>query len=166
MQYADLTLRINRRVPPNCYQPIPMQRAQLLPMSTLPRRLPSSLGESSLYGQISGKSIYIPPPHQYMTTGIGQGRSLSIDETNAETPLIGCDGKVGMTRISAGPTPLSSSSSFCRLLISPGRRSNVADHDHYRGRQVVASGAVGEHNDNHDDVTRRRARRLHCHRNA
>ncbi|KAL7306722.1 hypothetical protein TKK_0001391 [Trichogramma kaykai] len=90
MQYADLTLRINRRVPPNCYQPIPMQRPQLVPMSTLPRRLPSSIGETSLYAQVQGKSIYIPPPHPYLTTV----RSASVDETTAETPLIGCDNKI------------------------------------------------------------------------
>lgn len=92
MQYADLTLRINRRVPPNCYQPVPVQRPQLLPMSTLPRRLPSSsssLTEPTIYAQVA-KPIYIPPPHQYM----GAGGRCSADDSTAETPLIGCDNKV------------------------------------------------------------------------
>lgn len=101
MQYADLTLRINRRVPPNCYQPVPVssvQRPQLLPMSTLPRRMPSSSisggGEPTIYAQVaaghSAKPIYIPPPHQYMSS------SRSADESTAETPLIGCDNKVSL----------------------------------------------------------------------
>ncbi|KAJ8673155.1 hypothetical protein QAD02_004417, partial [Eretmocerus hayati] len=106
-QYSDLTLRLNRRVPPNCYQPVPMSRpAQLLPMSTLPRRLPSS-DPTSLYAQLapnsrqqqqqSMKPIYIPPPHQYLgptglRTSMGPNH-LHHDESTAETPLIGCDNK-------------------------------------------------------------------------
>lgn len=95
MQYSDLTLRCNRRVPPNCYQAIPVNnditRSQLLAMSTLPRRFPTPV--SSVYGQLathSAKPIYIPPPQQYM------GRTMLLeDHSTAETPLIGSsDNKV------------------------------------------------------------------------
>ena len=97
MQYSDLTLRSNRRIPPNCYQPIPigntdLTRPQLLAMSTLPRRFPNHHQVNSVYGQLSthsAKPIYIPPPQQYM------GRTILLDDnTTVETPLIGCDNKV------------------------------------------------------------------------
>ncbi|XP_058802199.1 nephrin-like [Phymastichus coffea] len=131
MQYADLTLRINRRVPPNCYQPVP--RSQLLPMSTLPRRLPSSCAASAandptIYAQLaaasaaasvaataaasahSAKPIYIPPPHQYMSSS-----SRSPDETTAETPLIGSDNKI---------TTITEAANSWRGAEAPGASSN------------------------------------------
>ena len=91
LQYSDLTLRGTRRVPPNCYQPVPIstvQRPQLLPMSTLTRRQQSQ--EPTVYAQVTGhtnKPVYIPPPHQYLNRP-------AVDETTAETPLIGSDNKV------------------------------------------------------------------------
>lgn len=89
LTYAELTLRGNRRIPPNCYQPVQVsniQRPQLLPMSTLTRRQP--IQEPTIYAQVAShsKPIYVPPPHPYM--------SRASDETTAETPLIGHDNKV------------------------------------------------------------------------
>ncbi|XP_020707097.2 nephrin-like isoform X6 [Athalia rosae] len=89
LTYAELSLRSGRRVPPNCYQPVPVssvQRPQLLPMSTLTRRQ-QPLQEPTIYAQVAaGKSVYIPPPHPYLTRG--------VDETTAETPLIGRENKI------------------------------------------------------------------------
>ncbi|XP_029178143.1 hemicentin-2-like isoform X2 [Nylanderia fulva] len=90
LTYAELTLRGNRRIPPNCYQPVQisgnLQRPQLLPMSTLTRRQP--IQEPTIYAQVAShsKPIYVPPPHPYM--------NRSSDETTAETPLIGHDNKI------------------------------------------------------------------------
>ncbi|XP_054010328.1 hemicentin-2-like isoform X6 [Hylaeus anthracinus] len=89
LTYAELTLRSNRRIPPNCYQSVQVpniQRPQLLPMSTLTRRQP--IQEPTIYAQVAShsKPIYVPPPHPYM--------SRTNDETTAETPLIGHDNKV------------------------------------------------------------------------
>ncbi|XP_076762812.1 protein turtle homolog B isoform X3 [Xylocopa sonorina] len=89
LTYAELSLRGNRRIPPNCYQPVQVsniQRPQLLAMSTLTRRQP--IQEPTIYAQVSShsKPIYVPPPHPYM--------SRSGDETTAETPLIGHDNKI------------------------------------------------------------------------
>ncbi|XP_076637271.1 protein turtle homolog B isoform X2 [Colletes latitarsis] len=89
LTYAELTLRSNRRIPPNCYQPVQVpniQRPQLLPMSTLTRRQP--MQEPTIYAQVAShsKPIYVPPPHPYM--------SRTSDETTAETPLIGHDNKI------------------------------------------------------------------------
>ncbi|XP_076165679.1 nephrin isoform X4 [Ptiloglossa arizonensis] len=89
LTYAELTLRSNRRIPPNCYQPVQVsniQRPQLLPMSTLTRRQP--IQEPTIYAQVAShsKPIYVPPPHPYM--------SRPSDETTAETPLIGHDNKI------------------------------------------------------------------------
>lgn len=93
LTYAELTLRGNRRIPPNCYQPVQIsgiQRPQLLPMSTLTRRQP--IQEPTIYAQVAShsKPIYVPPPHPYM--------NRPSDETTAETPLIGHDNKVIGTR--------------------------------------------------------------------
>ncbi|CAL1684767.1 unnamed protein product [Lasius platythorax] len=90
LTYAELTLRGNRRIPPNCYQPVQIsgiQRPQLLPMSTLTRRQPT-IQEPTIYAQVAShsKPIYVPPPHPYM--------NRSSDETTAETPLIGHDNKI------------------------------------------------------------------------
>ncbi|KAL0127609.1 hypothetical protein PUN28_003118 [Cardiocondyla obscurior] len=89
LTYVELALRGNRRIPPNCYQPVQisnMQRPQLLPMSTLTRRQP--IQEPTIYAQVAShsKPIYVPPPHPYM--------NRSSDETTAETPLIGHDNKI------------------------------------------------------------------------
>ncbi|XP_046585838.1 nephrin isoform X7 [Neodiprion lecontei] len=89
LTYAELSLqRGGRRVPPNCYQPVPVagvQRPQLLPMSTLTRRQQPQ--DPTIYAQVAtGKSVYIPPPHPYLTRG--------VDETTAETPLIGRENKL------------------------------------------------------------------------
>ncbi|XP_029676748.1 hemicentin-2-like isoform X3 [Formica exsecta] len=89
LTYAELTLRGNRRIPPNCYQPVQIsgiQRPQLLPMSTLTRRQP--IQEPTIYAQVAShsKPIYVPPPHPYM--------NRPSDETTAETPLIGHDNKI------------------------------------------------------------------------
>ncbi|KAG7202848.1 hypothetical protein KM043_009999 [Ampulex compressa] len=89
LTYAELSLRGNRRIPPNCYQPVQVsniQRPQLLPMSTLTRRQP--IQEPTIYAQVAShsKPIYVPPPHPYM--------SRPGDETTAETPLIGHDNKI------------------------------------------------------------------------
>ncbi|XP_068989221.1 protein turtle homolog B isoform X3 [Neodiprion pinetum] len=89
LTYAELSLqRGGRRVPPNCYQPVPVagvQRPQLLPMSTLTRRQQPQ--DPTIYAQVAtGKSVYIPPPHPYLTRG--------VDETTAETPLIGRENKI------------------------------------------------------------------------
>lgn len=89
LTYAELTLRGNRRIPPNCYQSVQIsgiQRPQLLPMSTLTRRQP--IQEPTIYAQVAShsKPIYVPPPHPYM--------NRPSDETTAETPLIGHDNKV------------------------------------------------------------------------
>ncbi|XP_012235843.1 neural cell adhesion molecule 2-like isoform X5 [Linepithema humile] len=89
LTYAELTLRGNRRIPPNCYQPVQissLQRPQLLPMSTLTRRQP--IQEPTIYAQVAShsKPIYVPPPHPYM--------NRPSDETTAETPLIGHDNKI------------------------------------------------------------------------
>ncbi|XP_061930565.1 nephrin isoform X5 [Apis cerana] len=89
LTYAELSLRGNRRIPPNCYQPVQVsniQRPQLLPMSTLTRRQP--IQEPTIYAQVAShsKPIYVPPPHPYM--------SRNNDETTAETPLIGHDNKI------------------------------------------------------------------------
>ncbi|XP_076289470.1 nephrin isoform X2 [Lasioglossum baleicum] len=89
LTYAELSLRGNRRIPPNCYQPVQVsniQRPQLLPMSTLTRRQP--IQEPTIYAQVAShsKPIYVPPPHPYM--------SRASDETTAETPLIGHDNKI------------------------------------------------------------------------
>ncbi|XP_015439956.1 PREDICTED: nephrin-like [Dufourea novaeangliae] len=89
LTYAELSLRGNRRIPPNCYQPVQVsniQRPQLLPMSTLTRRQP--IQEPTIYAQVAShsKPIYVPPPHPYMSRG--------TDETTAETPLIGHDNKI------------------------------------------------------------------------
>ncbi|XP_070157723.1 nephrin isoform X6 [Polyergus mexicanus] len=89
LTYAELTLRGNRRIPPNCYQPVQIsgiQRPQLLPMSTLTRRQP--IQEPTIYAQVTShsKPIYVPPPHPYM--------NRPSDETTAETPLIGHDNKI------------------------------------------------------------------------
>ncbi|XP_076234570.1 protein turtle homolog B isoform X2 [Calliopsis andreniformis] len=89
LTYAELTLRGNRRIPPNCYQPVQVsniQRPQLLPMSTLTRRQP--IQEPTIYAQVAShsKPIYVPPPLPYM--------SRASDETTAETPLIGHDNKI------------------------------------------------------------------------
>ncbi|XP_053986545.1 protein sidekick-like isoform X3 [Hylaeus volcanicus] len=89
LTYAELTLRSNRRIPPNCYQSVQVpniQRPQLLPMSTLTRRQP--IQEPTIYAQVAShsKPIYVPPPHPYM--------SRTNDETTAETPLIGHDNKI------------------------------------------------------------------------
>ncbi|KAK9298048.1 hypothetical protein QLX08_008541 [Tetragonisca angustula] len=88
LTYAELSLR-NRRIPPNCYQPVQVssiQRPQLLAMSTLTRRQP--IQEPTIYAQVAShsKPIYVPPPHPYM--------SRTNDETTAETPLIGHDNKI------------------------------------------------------------------------
>lgn len=93
LTYAELSLRGNRRIPPNCYQPVQVsniQRPQLLPMSTLTRRQP--IQEPTIYAQVAShsKPIYVPPPHPYM--------SRNNDETTAETPLIGHDNKVIINR--------------------------------------------------------------------
>lgn len=93
LTYAELTLRGNRRIPPNCYQSVQIsgiQRPQLLPMSTLTRRQP--IQEPTIYAQVAShsKPIYVPPPHPYM--------NRPSDETTAETPLIGHDNKVIGTR--------------------------------------------------------------------
>ncbi|KOX75931.1 hypothetical protein WN51_12361 [Melipona quadrifasciata] len=92
LTYAELSLR-NRRIPPNCYQPVQVsniQRPQLLAMSTLTRRQP--IQEPTIYAQVAShsKPIYVPPPHPYM--------SRTNDETTAETPLIGHDNKVTIGR--------------------------------------------------------------------
>lgn len=89
LTYVELALRGNRRIPPNCYQPVQissLQRPQLLPMSTLTRRQP--IQEPTIYAQVAShsKPIYVPPPHPYM--------NRSSDETTAETPLIGHDNKI------------------------------------------------------------------------
>ncbi|XP_011255570.1 nephrin isoform X4 [Camponotus floridanus] len=89
LTYAELTLRGNRRIPPNCYQSVQIsgiQRPQLLPMSTLTRRQP--IQEPTIYAQVAShsKPIYVPPPHPYM--------NRPSDETTAETPLIGHDNKI------------------------------------------------------------------------
>ncbi|XP_071628868.1 protein turtle homolog B isoform X5 [Temnothorax longispinosus] len=89
LTYVELALRGNRRIPPNCYQPVQIssiQRPQLLPMSTLTRRQP--IQEPTIYAQVAShsKPIYVPPPHPYM--------NRSSDETTAETPLIGHDNKI------------------------------------------------------------------------
>ncbi|XP_036138974.1 nephrin isoform X5 [Monomorium pharaonis] len=89
LTYVELALRGNRRIPPNCYQPVQIssiQRPQLLPMSTLTRRQP--MQEPTIYAQVAShsKPIYVPPPHPYM--------NRSSDETTAETPLIGHDNKI------------------------------------------------------------------------
>ncbi|XP_029046064.1 nephrin-like isoform X6 [Osmia bicornis bicornis] len=89
LTYAELSLRGNRRIPPNCYQPVQVsniQRPQLLAMSTLTRRQP--IQEPTIYAQVAShsKPIYVPPPHPYM--------NRSCDETTAETPLIGHDNKI------------------------------------------------------------------------
>nr|XP_012145237.1 PREDICTED: nephrin-like isoform X3 [Megachile rotundata] len=89
LTYAELSLRGNRRIPPNCYQPVQVsniQRPQLLAMSTLTRRQP--IQEPTIYAQVAShsKPIYVPPPHPYM--------NRSGDETTAETPLIGHDNKI------------------------------------------------------------------------
>ncbi|CAK9813985.1 Protein turtle homolog B [Anthophora quadrimaculata] len=89
LTYAELSLRGNRRIPPNCYQPVQVsniQRPQLLAMSTLTRRQP--IQEPTIYAQVAShsKPIYVPPPHPYM--------SRTSDETTAETPLIGHDNKI------------------------------------------------------------------------
>ncbi|XP_012238110.1 hemicentin-2-like isoform X4 [Bombus impatiens] len=88
LTYAELSLR-NRRIPPNCYQPVQVsniQRPQLLAMSTLTRRQP--IQEPTIYAQVAShsKPIYVPPPHPYM--------SRTNDETTVETPLIGHDNKI------------------------------------------------------------------------
>lgn len=93
LTYAELSLRGNRRIPPNCYQPVQVsniQRPQLLAMSTLTRRQP--IQEPTIYAQVAShsKPIYVPPPHPYM--------SRSNDDTTAETPLIGHDNKVTINR--------------------------------------------------------------------
>ncbi|XP_071869531.1 nephrin isoform X2 [Bombus fervidus] len=92
LTYAELSLR-NRRIPPNCYQPVQVsniQRPQLLAMSTLTRRQP--IQEPTIYAQVAShsKPIYVPPPHPYM--------SRTNDETTVETPLIGHDNKVTINR--------------------------------------------------------------------
>ncbi|XP_032676451.1 nephrin-like isoform X5 [Odontomachus brunneus] len=89
LTYAELTLRGNRRIPLNCYQPVQIssiQRPQLLPMSTLTRRQP--IQEPTIYAQVAShsKPIYVPPPHPYM--------NRPSDEITAETPLIGHDNKI------------------------------------------------------------------------
>ncbi|KAG5336943.1 TUTLB protein, partial [Acromyrmex heyeri] len=89
LTYVELALRGNRRIPPNCYQPVQIssiQRPQMLPMSTLTRRQP--IQEPTIYAQVAShsKPIYVPPPHPYM--------NRSSDETTVETPLIGHDNKV------------------------------------------------------------------------
>ncbi|XP_024935494.1 nephrin isoform X2 [Cephus cinctus] len=90
LTYAELSLRTGRRVPPNCYQPVPVssvQRPQLLPMSTLTRR--QQIQEPTIYAQVAshtGKSVYVPPPHPYL--------NRTVDETTAETPLIARDNKI------------------------------------------------------------------------
>ncbi|EGI70791.1 Nephrin [Acromyrmex echinatior] len=88
LTYVELALRGNRRIPPNCYQPVQIssiQRPQMLPMSTLTRRQP--IQEPTIYAQVAShsKPIYVPPPHPYM--------NRSSDETTVETPLIGHDNK-------------------------------------------------------------------------
>nr|XP_050848217.1 nephrin-like isoform X3 [Vespula vulgaris] len=90
LTYAELSLRNNRRIPPNCYQSVQMstlQRPQILPMSTVIRRQ-AMQQEPTIYTQIAGhsKSIYVPPPHAYMNRG--------SDESTVETPLIGHDNKI------------------------------------------------------------------------
>ncbi|XP_011051414.1 PREDICTED: uncharacterized protein LOC105144270 isoform X5 [Acromyrmex echinatior] len=89
LTYVELALRGNRRIPPNCYQPVQIssiQRPQMLPMSTLTRRQP--IQEPTIYAQVAShsKPIYVPPPHPYM--------NRSSDETTVETPLIGHDNKI------------------------------------------------------------------------
>ncbi|XP_050487795.1 hemicentin-2-like isoform X4 [Bombus huntii] len=98
LTYAELSLR-NRRIPPNCYQPVQVsniQRPQLLAMSTLTRRQP--IQEPTIYAQVAShsKPIYVPPPHPYM--------SRTNDETTVETPLIGHDNKI--TTISQSGTSI------------------------------------------------------------
>ncbi|XP_043490333.1 nephrin-like isoform X4 [Polistes fuscatus] len=90
LTYAELSLRNNRRIPPNCYQSVQMstlQRPQILPMSTVIRRQ-AMQQEPTIYTQVAGhsKSIYVPPPHAYM--------NLGGDESTVETPLIGHDSKI------------------------------------------------------------------------
>ncbi|XP_015173003.1 PREDICTED: synaptogenesis protein syg-2-like isoform X6 [Polistes dominula] len=90
LTYAELSLRNNRRIPPNCYQSVQMstlQRPQILPMSTVIRRQ-AMQQEPTIYTQVAGhsKSIYVPPPHAYM--------NLGGDESTVETPLIGHDNKI------------------------------------------------------------------------
>ncbi|KAK2586782.1 hypothetical protein KPH14_011809 [Odynerus spinipes] len=90
LTYAELSLRNNRRIPPNCYQSVQMstlQRPQVLPISTLIRRQ-ALQQEPTIYTQVAGhsKPIYVPPPHAYM--------NRASDETTVETPLIGHDDKI------------------------------------------------------------------------
>ncbi|XP_043277129.1 nephrin-like isoform X5 [Venturia canescens] len=105
LTYAELTLGCNRRVPPNCYEPVQISsvhRPQLLPMSTLGKRRPNPTTihhlrheTPTVYAQVANlpsKAIYVtpPPPHPYR----GSHSSTNTDDATAETPLIGCDYKI------------------------------------------------------------------------